>query len=305
MAGIAIVRNRRALRATIHDWKQAGLTVGVVPTMGALHEGHLSLARRALAETDRVVVTLFVNPRQFNNPADLAAYPRTEQADAAMLEPLGVHVLYVPDGADMYPEGFATTVSVAGVSEGLCGEFRPGHFDGVATVVAKLLTRTAADRAFFGEKDFQQLMVVRRMASDLDLPTRIVACGTVREDDGLAMSSRNRRLSAEERIIAKALPDALFAAAGAIGAGADVAAALAQARRAVMAGGFRAVEYLELRDEASLAPVDRLGDVPARILAAAWLGDVRLIDNVEVMPRGAGGSPTEDAAAWGRPVTTV
>ena len=135
MGGVAIVRSRRALRALIHDWKQSGLTVGVVPTMGALHEGHLSLARRALAETDRVVVTLFVNPRQFNNPADLAAYPRTEEADAAMLAPLGVHVLYVPDGAEMYPDGFATTVSVAGVSDGLCGAFRPGHFDGVACLL--------------------------------------------------------------------------------------------------------------------------------------------------------------------------
>lgn len=305
MGEVAIIRSRRSLRATVHDWKQAGLTVGVVPTMGALHEGHLSLARRALAETDRVIVTLFVNPRQFNSPADLAAYPRTEQADAAMLEPLGVHALYVPDGTQMYPDGFATTVSVTGVSEGLCGAFRPGHFDGVATVVAKLLIQTAADRAFFGEKDFQQLMVVRRMAADLDLPARIVACGTVREDDGLAMSSRNRRLSAAERAIAKALPEALFAAAGAIGAGADIAETLAAARRAVAAAGFRSVEYLELRDEASLAPLDRLGDAPARLLAAAWLGDVRLIDNLEVVRTNEASSPAEEAASWRRPVTTV
>lgn len=305
MGAVAIVRSPRALRAMVHDWKQGGLTVGVVPTMGALHEGHLSLVRHALAETDRVVVTLFVNPRQFNNPADLAAYPRTEEVDAAMLEPLGVHVLYVPDGVDMYPEGFATTVSVAGVSEGLCGAFRPGHFDGVATVVAKLLIQTAADRAFFGEKDFQQLMVVRRMVSDLDLPTRIVACGTVREEDGLAMSSRNRRLSAEERILARALPDALFRAAGAIGAGSDVKATLAQARDAILAGGFRAVEYLELRDEASLAPVNSLGNVPTRILAAAWLGDVRLIDNVEVIRATTVDISARDAVAQGRRVTTV
>ncbi|MCG6116393.1 MAG: pantoate--beta-alanine ligase, partial [Mesorhizobium sp.] len=219
MGEVAIIRSRRALRALVHDWKQAGLTVGVVPTMGALHDGHLSLARQALAETDKVIVTLFVNPRQFNSAADLAAYPRTEEADAALLAPLGVHVLYVPDGDEMYPHGFATTVSVSGVSEGLCGAFRPGHFDGVATVVAKLLMQTAADRAFFGEKDFQQLMVVRRMASDLDLPVEIVACATVREGDGLAMSSRNRRLSNIERTVAAALTAALFAAARAIGSG--------------------------------------------------------------------------------------
>ena len=181
--------------------------------MGALHEGHLSLVRSALAKADRVIVTLFVNPKQFNSAADLTAYPRTEREDAAKLAPVGAHLLYAPDAEEMYPSGFATTVSVAGVSEGLCGNFRPGHFDGVATVVAKLFLQTGADLAFFGEKDFQQLHVVRRMARDLDIPIEIVSCPTVREDDGLAMSSRNARMTREERIIAPRLANILFKAA--------------------------------------------------------------------------------------------
>lgn len=191
---IPIIRTLADLRKTVAVWRHDGLRVAVVPTMGALHEGHLSLVRAALERADRVIVTLFVNPKQFNSPADLAAYPRTEHEDAAKLAPLGAHMLYAPDGAEMYPDGFATTVSVSGVSEGLCGAYRPGHFDGVATVVAKLFLQTGADLAFFGEKDFQQLHVVRRMARDLDIPIEIVACPTVREEDGLAMSSRNVRL---------------------------------------------------------------------------------------------------------------
>ncbi|RWI62520.1 pantoate--beta-alanine ligase, partial [Mesorhizobium sp.] len=191
---IPIIRTVADLRKTVAVWRQEGLRVAVVPTMGALHEGHLSLVRAALDRADRVIVTLFVNPKQFNSPDDLAAYPRTEHEDAAKLAPLGAHVLYAPHASEMYPDGFATTVSVSGVSDGLCGAFRAGHFDGVATVVAKLFLQTGADLAFFGEKDFQQLHVVRRMARDLDIPIEIVACPTVREEDGLAMSSRNVRL---------------------------------------------------------------------------------------------------------------
>ena len=216
---LTIVRTVAELRATVGEWRRAGARVAVVPTMGALHEGHLSLVRAALAEADRVIVTLFVNPRQFNSAADLAAYPRTEISDAAKLAPLGAHVLYVPDGDQMYPDGFATTVSVSGVGEGLCGAFRPGHFDGVATVVAKLFLQTGADLAFFGEKDFQQLHVVRRMAQDLDIPVEIRPCATVREPNGLAMSSRNARLTDAERMTAPKLAAALFEAADRIAGG--------------------------------------------------------------------------------------
>lgn len=281
---VPIVRTLAGLRATVAGWRREGATVAVVPTMGALHEGHLSLVRAALDRAERVIVTLFVNPKQFNSAADLAAYPRTENDDAAKLGPLGAHMLYAPEAGEIYPEGFATTVSVSGVSEGLCGAFRPGHFDGVATVVAKLFLQTGADLAFFGEKDFQQLHVVRRMARDLDIPVEIVACPTVREADGLALSSRNVRLSPAERAIAPKLAEILVATSRRLAAGADVEAALAEARAAVVAAGFDGVEYLELRAEDDLAPLDGLRR-PARLLVAAWLGETRLIDNVEVAER--------------------
>ncbi|KND21125.1 pantoate--beta-alanine ligase [Pannonibacter phragmitetus] len=274
-----------ALRARTAGWRREGLTIGVVPTMGALHNGHLSLVRTALTRTDRVIVTLFVNPKQFNNAADLAAYPRTVESDAAKLAPLGTHVLYAPEVEEIYPDGFATNVSVSGVSEGLCGAHRPGHFDGVATVVSKLLLQTGADLAFFGEKDFQQLQVVKRMVRDLDIPVEIVPCPTVREADGLAMSSRNVRLSAQARSTAAALPAVLFAAAERLSGGEAAEPVLADARAAIAAAGFGDLEYLELRAESDLTPLSR-ADRPARLLAAVWLDGVRLIDNVEVMPRG-------------------
>jgi pantoate--beta-alanine ligase len=283
--GVEIVRRLAALRGVVSDWRAKGLSVGVVPTMGALHEGHLSLVRAALEKTDRVIVTLFVNPKQFNSAADLAAYPRTENADAAKLEPLGAHVLYVPDGEQMYPPGFATTVSVEGVSEGLCGAHRPGHFNGVSTVVTKLLLQTGGDFAYFGEKDFQQLHVVRRLATDLDIPTQIVGCPTIREGDGLALSSRNVHLSASERAIAPALAQALFAAADRISNGAPAIEEIEKARTDIVAAGYDAVEYLELRGEDDLQPMTAL-DRPGRLLAAAKLGTTRLIDNVAV-PRNA------------------
>ena len=249
--------------------------------MGALHDGHLSLVRAAVADADRVIVTLFVNPRQFNSAADLAAYPRTEDSDAAMLAPFGVDLLYAPEPAAMYPEGFSTTVSVSGVSEGLCGAHRPGHFDGVSTVVAKLFLQSGADAAFFGEKDFQQLQVVRRMARDLDIAVEIVGCPTVRESDGLALSSRNARLSEAERRVAPVLAEALIQAARKIEAGMLVSDAILAAEAMVLAAGFARVEYIELRAEVDLEPLAVL-DRPARLLAAAWLGDTRLIDNVSV-----------------------
>jgi pantoate--beta-alanine ligase len=278
---LVTLRTAAALREQTRAWRAAGLRIGVVPTMGALHEGHLSLVRAALMRSDRVIVTLFVNPRQFENAADLAAYPRTEASDAAKLSPLGVHVLFAPDAAEMYPAGSATTVSVRGVSEGLCGAHRAGHFDGVATVVAKLLLRTAADVAIFGEKDFQQLQVVKRLVADLDIPAEIVAAPTVREADGLALSSRNVRLSAADRRVAPALFRTLSEAAARISAGEDAGQPIAEARAAVLAAGFESVEYLELRAAEGLQPLSR-ADRPARLLAAAWLGGVRLIDNVEV-----------------------
>lgn len=280
---VPIVRAVADLRTIVAGWRREAASIAVVPTMGALHEGHLSLVRAALEKADRVIVTLFVNPKQFNSAADLAAYPRPEVEDAAKLAPLGAHLLYAPDAAEIYPEGFATAVSVGGVSEGLCGAFRPGHFDGVATVVAKLFLQTGADLAFFGEKDFQQLHVVRRMARDLDIPITVIGCPTVREEDGLALSSRNVRLSLAERLAAPKLASILHTAAGQIANGAPVSLTLAEARAAILSAGYREVEYLELRADADLRPLNALY-CPARLLVAAWLGNTRLIDNVEVVP---------------------
>lgn len=278
---VPIVRTLAELRATVAAWRKDGAKIAVVPTMGALHEAHLSLVRAALARAERVIVTLFVNPKQFNSAADLAAYPRTEDSDAAKLSPLGAHMLYAPNAEEIYPDGFATNVSVSGVSDGLCGAFRPGHFDGVATVVAKLFLQTQADLAFFGEKDFQQVHVVKRMAKDLDIPIEIVPCATVRETDGLAMSSRNMRLSPTDRATAPKLAQALRAAAQRLRAGEAAEPVLRDATKAIEESGFARVEYLELRAEADLKPLAR-ASAPARLLVAAWLGDVRLIDNVEV-----------------------
>ncbi|MCE2575531.1 pantoate--beta-alanine ligase [Komagataeibacter sp. FNDCR2] len=281
-----IVSTVDELRARVRAWKQAGQRVGVVPTMGALHAGHLSLVQAARARADRVVTTVFVNPIQFDNADDLTTYPRTLEADARLLADAGVDVLYAPTAAQMYPPGFATRITVSGVSEGLCGGARPGHFDGVATVVCKLLMQTLADSAFFGEKDFQQVQVVRRMVADLDLPVEIVTCPTKREPDGLALSSRNRRLTAEQRQAALALPRTLEACARDIAAGADVAHALARATARLAAAGFDPVDYVELRAETDLRPLDAMPATTtrARLLAAAWLGTVRLIDGMPVPP---------------------
>ena len=278
---IPILRTVAELRACVRGWKRADETLGVVPTMGALHDGHLSLVQAAQRDCDRVIVTIFVNPKQFNNPDDLAKYPRTETADAALLAPLGVDAVFAPGADQVYPDGFATTVRVTGISERLEGLHRPGHFDGVATVVAKLFGMTLADRAYFGEKDWQQLQVVRRMAADLNIPTEVVACPTIREADGLARSSRNTRLSAEARAAASALPREMSAAARAIRAGTPVPQALAAATAAVLAAGFERVDYMDLCDAQTLLWIDRV-DGPARLLAAAWVGGVRLIDNIAV-----------------------
>ena len=276
-----ILRQVADLQDRVRGWKAAGGVVGVVPTMGALHDGHLSLVRVAQSQCRHVIVTIFVNPRQFNNPDDLAKYPRTELADAALLAPLGVDAVFVPPGEAVYPPDFATNVRVTGISERLEGLHRPGHFDGVATVVAKLFGMTMADRAYFGEKDWQQLQVVRRMAADLNLPCAVVACPTIREADGLARSSRNTRLSVQARAVAPVLHRAMTRAAKAIRGGAPVAGALEVAKAEVLAAGFERVEYMDLCDAATLLWIDRV-DGPARLLAAAWVGGVRLIDNIGV-----------------------
>ncbi|EIM76098.1 pantoate--beta-alanine ligase [Nitratireductor aquibiodomus RA22] len=279
----SILRTVAELRERVRTWRRAGERVAVVPTMGALHEGHLSLVEAAKARAERVIVTLFVNPRQFNNASDLAAYPRTEADDAAKLAPLAVDVLYAPAVEEMYGSGFSTTVSVTGVSDGLCGAHRPGHFDGVATVVSKLLLQSEADIACFGEKDFQQLLVVRRLAADLNIPVEIVGCPTVREADNLALSSRNMRLTTAQRRIAPTIADVLLKSAAHLATGGDAASVLEAARKALQKAGFDRVEYFELRDAESLEPLQH-ADRPARLLAAAWLGETRLIDNVPVVP---------------------
>lgn len=272
-----------ALRAVTADWRRGFASVGVVPTMGALHEGHLSLVAAARATCDRVIATIFVNPTQFNNPDDLARYPRTADSDARMLHGAGADLLFMPAPQEVYPQGFSTRVTVSGLSAELEGAHRPGHFDGVATVVTKLLLMTGADRAFFGEKDWQQLQIVRRLVQDLNIPVEIVGCPTHRESDGLAMSSRNMRLSAGDRQRAPALHAAMTRAAAAIAAGQPVEPALRAARAEVLAAGYSSVDYIALHDAATLQPLFR-PDRPARLLAAAWVGGVRLIDNIAIDP---------------------
>ncbi|VCU61169.1 Pantoate--beta-alanine ligase [Tritonibacter mobilis] len=276
-----ILRRLDDLRALRRDWMLKGETLGLVPTMGALHAGHLSLVEAAKSACDHVVVTIFVNPKQFNSPEDLANYPRTEHEDAEKLAPFGVDAIYVPDPDQIYPEGYATTVSLSGITEVMEGPNRPGHFEGVATVVAKLFLQSGADQAFFGEKDYQQLMVVRRMARDLDIPIEVIGCPTVREPSGLAMSSRNMRLSPAATETAGQLNPMMEAAAARLRAGEDYAPLEAEMRTRLRDLGFSEIEYIDLRCAEDLATMTRL-DRPARMLVAAWLDGVRLIDNIAV-----------------------
>jgi pantoate--beta-alanine ligase len=276
------------LRRAVAALRRDGL-LALVPTMGALHDGHLTLVRAARENAAHVAVSIFVNPRQFGAGEDLDAYPRQLERDCTMLAAEGVSLVWAPSVDEMYPAGYATTVSVAGVSEGLCGADRPGHFDGVATVVCKLFNQVRPDLAYFGEKDWQQLAVIRRMARDLDLvrphASAIHGVATVREADGLAMSSRNAYLTAAERAQAAALPRAMRAAVAALEAGAGVTATLSALAERLRGSGFASVDYAELRDADSLAPLGALGAAPARLLVAARIGRARLIDNMAVAPR--------------------
>ena len=271
------------LHQQVTAWKAKGESIGLVPTMGALHAGHLSLVHAARADCDRVIVTIFVNPTQFNSAQDLASYPRTEDADAALLAPLGVDVIFAPAPDQVYPAGFATQITVSGVADPLEGALRPGHFAGVATVVAKLFGMTQADRAYFGQKDWQQLQVVRRMVADLNMAVQVIGCDTLREADGLAMSSRNTRLSAQARAAAPALYAAMTAVVASVTAGGQADNALKAASKALLDAGFERVEYIALHDGETMQPSTDLSR-PLRLLAAAWLGGVRLIDNVAVTP---------------------
>lgn len=279
---IAVVREVAALRAAVAAWRREQQRIALVPTMGAIHRGHLALVAAARSRGERVVASLFVNPKQFGPAEDFAAYPRDEAADVAAFAAAGVDIVFAPTVAEMYPAGFAASVHVAAVGDELEGAHRPGHFDGVATVVAKLLLQTLPDAAYFGEKDYQQLLVVRLLARDLDIPVRIEGVPTVREPDGLALSSRNVYLAPAERRIAPLLHRVLQETAAALRDGADSAAALDSGRARLSAAGF-AVDYLELRAAGTLAPLARL-DAPGRLLAAARLGRTRLIDNVPAAP---------------------
>jgi len=291
---VQTVNRQPDLREAV-DMLRVNGPVALVPTMGALHEGHLALVRGARkllgARAASVVVSIFVNPTQFGPNEDLDAYPRQLAEDSRLLEREGVDLLWAPSVEEVYPEGFATTVSVRGVSEGLCGASRPGHFDGVATVVCKLFNQVRPDLAVFGEKDWQQLAVIRRMARDLDLTQPragvIFGVATVREADGLALSSRNRYLSKVDRQHAAVLPQAMRDAIAKIERGDRVPAVLLALKQALTAGGFESVDYAELADAESLELLDQLGDRPARLLVAARIGGTRLIDNMPVGPRNA------------------
>jgi len=279
--GLEIIRTVTDLRRRIAAYRGAGDSVALVPTMGFLHDGHLSLMRQGRSSCDRVVATIFVNPRQFAPNEDFETYPRDEAADIAKLEAEGVDLLFAPETSEMYPAGAATTVSVAGLTDCLCAVSRPGFFDGVATVVTKLLLQALPDVALFGEKDYQQFLVIKRFTADLDIPVRIEGGPTVREPDGLALSSRNAYLDADARAAAPELYSALTKAASSIAEGRPVGEEIDTAHARLLAAGFGKIDYLELRDAETLESRTDTGR-PARLFAAAWLGETRLIDNVPV-----------------------
>ena len=280
---LPVVRSIAALRETVSGWRRQGFNVGFVPTMGALHEGHLTLVREAGRRADRVVASVFVNPTQFAAHEDLGTYPRQEAKDAELLAGAGCHLLFAPSVEEMYPAGATTAISVGGPAEGLEGEFRPQMFGGVALVVAKLLNQVQADVAVFGEKDWQQLMVVRRLVRDLDIPTGIVGSPTMRDGHGLALSSRNAYLSEAELGVARQLNGVLAEAGAAAAGGAPVEAVERDARESLLRAGFSHVDYVAIRRADDLAAFEGgTVEAPGRILAAAWLGRTRLIDNMAV-----------------------
>lgn len=282
---LPVVRGVAELRRQIAEWRQGGGLVALVPTMGALHDGHLALIRRARELCDHVVASVFVNPTQFGAGEDFGRYPRDEAGDAAKLAVSGCDLLYAPPASEMYPEGFSASVLPGPIAEGHCGRFRPAHFAGVATVVTKLLLQSQVDIACFGEKDYQQLQVIRRVTRDLDIPVRIVGVPTIREPDGLALSSRNLYLTPEQRTVAPVLNRVLQRLAKILASGeAAISVAVAEGLAELERAGFAPIDYLEVCDAETLRPLDTL-DRPGRALAAAWLGGTRLIDNVPVMPR--------------------
>jgi pantoate--beta-alanine ligase len=276
-----IVRNKKALAEAIRGLRGQGKTIGLVPTMGALHAGHISLVQIALKHASAAVATIFINPTQFGPNEDFAKYPRTEEEDIEKLRNAGTHLIYIPTVEEMYPEGAVTRVIVPGISSDLEGAFRPGFFDGVATVVTKLFMQMTPDIAVFGEKDYQQLHIIRQMTRDLDLPIEIYGGPTLRETDGLAMASRNRYLNEKERKIAPALHQILKEVADKLRKKHPITSSLAEAKQALLLAGFTKVDYIELRDAATLAPLTEIKN-PARLLAAAHIGTTRLIDNIGI-----------------------
>jgi pantoate--beta-alanine ligase len=283
-ASIATVRTVKDLRAEVAKLRKAGETVALVPTMGALHAGHLSLIGIAKGHATRIVASIFVNPTQFGPKEDFKRYPRDEAGDLAKLAQAGAHLIYIPDTAEMYPRGFATKVSLPSLTEDLCGAARPNHFEGVATVVTKLLLQCAPDVAVFGEKDYQQLLVIKQLVRDLNIPVQIVGAPIVRDEDGLALSSRNFYLSAAERTTAPILHQVLSEAAASLANGEGCDAATSAGRFKLEGKGFR-VDYVAVRNPETLAPLFGPIRGPARVMGAAYLGTTRLIDNVPTEPK--------------------
>ncbi|MBR2536829.1 MAG: pantoate--beta-alanine ligase [Hyphomicrobium sp.] len=279
---LKIVRTVKDLRKQVGKWRADGKSVALVPTMGALHDGHLGLVKLAKKKADRVVVSIFVNPTQFAPTEDLSRYPRDEAGDLEKLGGVGADLLWAPSVEEMYPDGFSTAIVAGSAAEGLEGAIRPQHFGGVATVCCKLFSQVSPDVAIFGEKDYQQLIVLRQMVRDLNLPLKLIAAPTKRAADGLAMSSRNAYLTEAERAIAPSLFAVLSELAADVSEGADLAAGIANAKRKLLASGFSSVDYVEVRDAETLAAVDRADTAPLRVLAAVRLGKTRLIDNVAV-----------------------
>jgi len=279
-----IVRTVADLRAQVATWKAAGERVALIPTMGALHQGHLSLITLGQTHAQRTVASVFVNPKQFAPHEDFDSYPRGEARDAELLAGVGCDLLFAPNVDEMYAPGFSTTINLTGVSQPLEGAARPQFFGGVATVVTKLLIQSQADVALFGEKDYQQLQVIKRVVKDLDLPVEIIGAPTARAEDGLALSSRNAYLSPEERIAAVALPDAMKAAVRAVAAGGRIDEAEAAGKTALIKAGFRQIDYFDVREAGDLSRLGpgSIGEAEGRILVAAWLGKTRLIDNMAV-----------------------